>query len=197
MKGNNNKDWKNVLIIILSIIALTLCGLIIYLYVNINKTNNQVVNNLVTIINPKYSITDASLGEIVISKEGDVYWFDTDVKSNEIGNKLGVKGTYEVDGYNNPGETKFEGYKLNVSNIASAYFFATGNGGIGYDLVLIDLDHNASIVHIIADYQEELITDVEYKNNVKVNIVSAMNTFTHNTNSYCLIDENGNKYLMN
>lgn len=213
---SNNKKGKNIIIIILSLLLALSLAAVVYLYLNkeecnleTNKEVDQTEENeeitydditissdndstLSTSIN--YSVSNEVLGIVAVDNNGDAYLLNVAVESDEIGSKIGESTQYEMSIPGTMGTT-YDGYKLDASNIVSAYIFEWGNGGITYDIVLIDKDNMASILRLTsvspADYK---IAEAVYYNNVKSNIISAV---AKTGSSYNLIDLDGNRYEVN
>lgn len=167
--------------------------------------NTNVVNDDTTVIENKNdsTIVDTSklqdiasnnmYGEIVVTKDGYVYFKPYDNYSLTNNNDL-VKGEYDVDDYIlGPEYTKFDGYKVNTSNIRSAYSFDIGNGGVTVDVILITRDNKVQVLKLEASSGKNIIASLESLNELS-NIVTAAKSFGFGGHGYVLYDINGNQY---
>ena len=167
------------------------------------KSNTNVVTDDTTVIE-KNTVDSSKLkdyaqwnryGMIVVTKDGNVY-YKPDDKYNLINSNDLSEGEFVIDEsiLGPEGEdSKFRGYKVNTSNIRSAYSFEVGNGGALISVVLITRDNKVEILNLDNSNGNDIVASLESLNELS-NIVTATKWSTWGGNGYVLYDINGNQY---
>ncbi len=211
-----------VLVIILLIGVIGLGGYIVYDKV-INKDNTPKTEKKEEIKNEETSeveetveetkqatqILNTDVGVFIVDKDGSVYYQKTadkfvgaEIKIDD--NTIGTYGTYEVEDYitglgydesaKKPTEDhKFEGYKLDLENISSAYEIYTGNGGASDIIFFLSKDGKVNHLHFLSTGKK---VDVALKKDTcnYPNIVSVLQSSGFDAFEFVLVDKDGNKY---
>ena len=152
---------------------------------NSNEINNSIVNNTKDISH--YN----DYGQIIVTKEGNVL-YSPEKGYNLLENDILIKGVYEVDDYLlGPDDNILNGYKLNTSNIKSAYSFSVGNGGVTVHVVLLTRDNKVEIFRIHNSSYNNLEVSFERLDNLS-NIVTAVESDEFGAHGYVFYDSNGN-----
>lgn len=215
MKMKKGNAGVVVLIIALFVVIIAMAGYLLYSHMNTNNNENMQEN---TNVNPNnnfqknenknegymmridngYIIVDGS-GEVYLKYERALYTsspFSTERELNLLSTTDLKYGSYTATPYDYPQDEKdiFEGYKLNVSNVISAYRVEFGNGGNNECVFLVHKDGRISqlIFEINNDTNK---VDVELIKNVAgySNIVSVVPNNTFDGQSAVLIDKAGNQ----
>ena len=169
--------------------------------------NTNVINDDTTVIENKNdsAIVDTSklkdialynrFGHIIVTKDGNVY-FKLNEKYNLIDNDILIKGQYKIDERilgPEAEDSSFVGYKVNTSNIRSAYSFEVGNGGVSIDVVLITKDNKAQVLKFYNSINYDLVVSMENFSELS-NIVTAVQEDGFGASGFVLYDINGNQY---
>lgn len=172
---------------------------------DVNINNNQEKEN--EVIEKKGHTLDSNVGKFIVDKDGSVY-YENYKNINYMGSTynltetnlsvLGTKQQYtnytyqtspicniETDG------CTIEAYKLDLTNISSAYEVPFGNGGSTIVIILLSYDGKVHELKFeLASNKVELSKDVSsYKD-----IVSVVPNMSFGGQGTILIDKNGNKY---
>ena len=131
-------------------------------------------------------------GEVIVTKDGNVLYRPYD-KYNLIDSDFLVKGEYEVDDYILGPDEKYEGYKVNTSNIRSAYSFPVGNGGITTHVVLLTSDNKVEILKLSNSSYDNIEVTFEKVESLS-NIVSVVESVYFDSHGYVFLDSFGNQY---
>lgn len=178
---------------------------------NITNTTNEETssdNKSEPQIEKKGHTIESSVGKFIIDKDGSVYYINFK-ELTLLGVKytltesdlsiLGTKNTYKNYTYQNEPscsiETgcEIEGYKLDLSNISSAYEVYFGNGASTTTIIFLSYD---GLVHELTFEIQTSNINIELKKDVCncQNIVSVVPNVSFSGSSALLIDKNGNKY---
>lgn len=162
-----------------------------------------------TLKEKKGHVLNSTVGKFIVDKNGIVYYENVE-KFNFLGiesqlteetlSVLGTKEKYINNTYQNSSDCVIEtsgctveAYKLDLTNISSAYEVYQGNGAI--DISIIFLSYDGIISELIFKEESEKIKITLNKNNSKYsNIVSIVPNTSISGNSVFLIDKYGNKY---
>lgn len=132
---------------------------------------------------------------VVVSSNGDVY-LDVNTYNNKIDlSSCGVKGSYTNVLPNTTETNNFEGYKLNVTNIISAYTFYFGNNTNSYSLLMLDKEGNITEL-VITSETNGIKTKME-KNTQFSNIITVVDKMYTGAHGAIVVDKNGNEYYYN
>lgn len=172
---------------------------------NSNNNTNEVNNN--NQIEKKGHTLNSSIGTFIVDKDGSVYYENYDeITYMGMPYKLTAKDLYvlgtkkEHKNYTYQSEPlcnlekgcTVEAYKLNLTNVSSAYEVTFGNGGASGAIIFLTYDgkvHELSF-RFYSENKIELTTDVsKYPN-----IVSVVKNMQFGGHGAMLIDANGNKY---
>ena len=134
-------------------------------------------------------------GQIVVTKDGNVYYKPYDKYNLINGNDLSKVEVVIDQSILGPEEEDsiFRGYKVNTSNIRSAYSFEVGNGGALISVVLITKDNKVEILNLDNSNGNDIVASLEKISELS-NIVTATKWSTWGGNGYVLYDINGNQY---
>lgn len=208
-------------VVILLIVCLGLGGFIFYDKV-INKDNNcpEETKNVTNKDNSNVVVTSQTKttqiliskpGKIIVDKNGDAYLvFDENYTHyNKIKNangldKLGKYGEYEVDDYvtgldydENSKKTikehKFNGYKLNISNIISVYEVEIGQDPTSYPTYLF-IEEDGTVDMLAFEIGSSAKAILEKNVSEHANIVSVNQSATFDSAIARLVDKDGNTY---
>ena len=136
-------------------------------------------------------------GYFIITKDGDVYCHPLkgfDMSDSTIFTKGQVEVDYQVISMNEE-ENVFDGYKVNISNVRSAYSYGYGQQGGDYAIVFIHNNGMVSVLYLTNDYEGHR---VELEKNIGnfTDIITAVKTSFAGGENIQLIDENGNMFLL-
>ena len=150
MENKKNNRRLIVLVIVLFLLVLGSVGYIVYdkLLSNSSKSNTEsnIANNSTTLYS--YDLTKRTTNqatnkgyiEILVDTNGNAYLYtignldyenDSQLKAN-IKKLEGQFEMYSPKGYNSYGSTELKAYKLNMTNVLTAYYVHMGNGGFSY-----------------------------------------------------------------
>ena len=151
----------------------------------------------------------SSLGEIVITNLGNVYYVPSDEVLYDGGweevtiiddQNIGLRKKYKINGYNESDDgngnlvpTEFNGYKLNITNVQSAYNIYFGTGGESKSVIIVGKDGKISefgVYKAVNGFKMVLEHNIDGYNN----IVSVVPQHSFGGNSALLIDKNGKYY---
>lgn len=153
--------------------------------INSDETNNSIGNNLKDISH--YN----DYGQIIVTKDGNVLYKPSE-RYSLLENNILTKGEYEVDDYLlGPDDNVLDGYKLNTSNIKSAYSFAVGNGGITVHVVLLTRDNKVQIMKLEEARNNNIKVSFEKLDQLS-NIVTVVEADEFGGHGYVFYDSNGN-----
>lgn len=165
-------------------------------------------NNSINVNNKGYMMT-AGVGKIVIDNSGEVYYIPGtnwkkentpnwgEINLNILSTSDIISGNYKATSYDYPQDDEdiFKGYKINVSNVQSAYSVTYGNGHANESIILVH--KNGNISELIFDMNDNTNKiDVTLVKNVSgySNIVSVVPNNTFGGNSAILIGIDGNQF---
>lgn len=205
-----NKEIKSllILVIILSLLVVGLSSYLIYDKVIMNENNDSEVVEEETSQVFGHKL-DSEVGTFIVNKDGNVYynpyekWTGShstiNLEFSEENKKiLGNYGKYSVETYSsnlmpNENDTTFEGYKLELSNISSAYSMYFGNGSINNSIIFIDV--NGKISELYFEVNQDKINITLYKNVEGYNdIATIVSNCSSMACSAILIDRNNKQY---
>lgn len=208
------------LVIILLIGVIGLGGYIVYDKV-INKDNEPKTEKKEEIKNEKTSdveetvketkqatqILNTDVGTFIVDKDGSVYYAKSvdnyqgvEIKTDD--NTIGTYGTYEVSDYvtglgydestkKTTEDHKFEGYKLDLENISSAYDINVGQGG--KILYFLSKEGKVNELRFIPNGENSKI-ELKKDTCTKSNIVSVLQSSGFDAFEFVLVDKDGNRY---
>lgn len=144
-------------------------------------------------------------GTIIVTKEGFVYFEPSETQKEAEGiEKIGTYGEYELEDYITglgwdevnqklTEEHKFNGYKLNLDNVVSAYDVDEGNGNAYQNYLFTQED---GTVDLLAFGYVNGITKAVFEKNVSEhsNIVSVTQSAGFGADIIRFIDRDGNSY---
>ena len=216
MEKNNS---SKILMIILLFACLGLGGFIFYDKV-INKNDDCKKEEIKSITNTdknnnvenKKSMTNQILiikpGKIIVDKTGDVYFIIdknykrySTIENAEGIDKIGKYGEYQVEGYKQvldmDGDAniaqKFEGYKLNLSNIISAYSVNIGQDSEYYQTTFF-VEENGTVDMLAFELGDTGKAILKKNVSEYANIVSITQSATFDSAIARLVDKDGNTY---
>lgn len=210
-KGNNS------LIIVLALLLIGVGGYILYnKNISKNTTNNEENNTKTTEVETKKEtqqatqIINTKVGTFIINKDGSVYYRKTVDKyaGAEIviddNNSIGTHGNFELEDYvtglNPDAESQesreihtFEGYKLDLQNINSAYEIMVGNGGSSEIIYFLSKDGK---VNELSFHSNGTSISINLKKDTSsyTDIVSVLQSSDFDAQKVILVDKYGNKY---
>lgn len=171
-----------------------------------NGTNNggEVISNAnLEAFNDMQTISIENLGKVYIDKTGNTIYYDpTYINSNWFSNltvatpNIIHHGNYNPDP-NSVANLSFNGYKLDLSNVQTAYGVRYGNGGANFSIIFVHKNGNISELNLNTTYSETANkTTITLIQNVSgySNIVSVVQNTSIDGSSAILIDANGNLY---
>ena len=156
-------------------------------------------------------VLQTKVGTFIIDKDGSVYYRITvdkyvgaKVELND--SSIGTYGNYEVSDYvtglDSDRDTneviedhKFDGYKLNLENINSAYEIQIGNGGSSEVIYFLSKDGKVNELKFDSDGKEVSIK-LSKDTSTYPNIVSVLQSSGFDAFEIILVDKDGNKYIV-
>ena len=156
-------------------------------------------------------VLQTNVGTFIIDKDGSVYYRITvdkyvgaKVELND--SSIGTYGNYEVSDYvtglDSDRDTneviedhKFDGYKLNLENINSAYEIQIGNGGSSEVIYFLSKDGKVNELKFDSD-GKELSIKLSKDTSTYSNIVSVLQSSGFGAFEIILVDKDGNKYIV-
>lgn len=150
-------------------------------------------------------VLQTNVGTFIIDKDGSVYYRDpmskyvgAEIKMSNY-HSIGTYGSYKVEDYitgiGDNGELSydFNGYKLNLENINSAYEIQIGNGGSSEIIYLLSKDGKVNELQFDSNGQK---IDIKLSKDTctKPNIVSVLQSSGFDAAEIVFVDKNGNKY---
>lgn len=165
---------------------------------NNENTKEKTRNNQILITKP---------GKIIVDKSGDAYLIlDENYNNyNKIQNatgmgKIGKYGEYKVDGYRNrmsmddteEDMSTFTGYKLDLSNIVSAYYVEIGQSDYHQTYLFVKEDGTVDMLAFEIGTSAKAI--LEKNVSKQANIVSVTQSATFDSRIAQLVDKEGNTY---
>lgn len=205
-----NKGSKTLSILLL-VVVVVLGGYIIYDKMTksditpIENSEEQTKNNETIITNQSIQVLYSKVGTFIIDKDGSVYYRDpmskyvgAEIKMSNY-HSIGTYGSYKVEDYitgiGDNGELSydFNGYKLNLENINSAYEIQIGNGGSSEIIYLLSKDGKVNELQFDSNGQK---IDIKLSKDTctKPNIVSVLQSSGFDAAEIVFVDKNGNKY---
>lgn len=219
MKKENGKTGLIVLVVILSILVVGLASYIVYDKViknveevvnNENTHNNQEKNKNEETTDKIGQVLNSSMGQFVVDKTGFVYYIPNECwkKNNAIDEyklnfteeskkNLGQYGTYQLEVDISPGNEEkdlVEAYKLDLSNIKSAYEVEFGNSGTMVYIIFIDNTGKVNELQFNVISPEQFSVKLYKDIRGYENIVSVVSNSSFGGQSAILIDKFGNEY---
>ena len=170
----------------------------------INDNVEGVVDNKTEDVNIYGHTLSEDIGKFIVSKKGDVYFIPSSnpnfrgVSINlDLSNEsIFIKGTYTVEEYfdspDSNGVSNIEGYKINLSNIRSAYSFYFGQSGSQKSILFLDVDGRVN--ELVFEDNFGMISTSLFRNVENLsNIVTVVDNTQCCGEAAMLIDKNGNQ----
>lgn len=207
------------LVVVLFLCVLGLGGYIIYDKAIAKDEAPKVENNCQNVANSSQTKTEdtntpsnqalqvlsTKVGTFIIAKDGSVYYRKivdkyegAEIKVDSF-SSIATQGKYKVEDYITNMEddkkigSEFEGYKLNIANINSAYEVATGNSGASEIIYFVTKDGKVNELSFSANTDK---VDVKLSKDtcLKPNIVSVLSSRGFDGAETIFVDTYGNKY---
>ena len=199
-----NTKNNNLLVILLLLLLIAACGFIVYDKVlkkedacpSVAPTEEKTDFYKSMVANRTTTEEYTNGIEIVLGKDGNVYY----AKNGSIKNAVGTKGKYTVEGYFagiGAKENEFEGYKLPISNVILMYYSEVGNGGEEAYVFIKDDGTIGKLTYDAYEENEKQFLEIkEFKETVSgyKNIVGMIKVQDNDAQSYKLYDINGKVY---
>lgn len=202
---------KNKIIIYLLVGVICALGFILYNRLTKEEVKPETKVEEKNKVQQVTQVLQTNVGTFIIDKDGSVYYHITvdkyvgaKVELND--SSIGTYGNYEVSDYitglDSDSDTneviedhKFDGYKLNLENINSAYEIQIGNGGSSEVIYFLS---NDGIVNELKFDSNGKTVDIKLSKDTSSypNIVSVLQSSGFDAFEIILVDKDGNKYTV-